>query len=198
MCTREAHRDCSHFVGMGGGFNPRRIRLEFGIVLCRCWCHAECVLGGTRRMAVPFKVWRDSCTCPGGDGARQRMAETGAEPPDFREMRERQEQVAQARRDAFQAASSAAAGKNRHEIRELYLAELHSRGLEPPSEQFLEATVERIAGNPIPSVRLVGEGLAQMAKGAVGLGRLLRDISRPPRLIRGRRPGFRPSQRWEV
>lgn len=53
--------------------------------------------------------------------------------------------------------------------------------LEPPSEQFLEATVERIAGNPIPSVRFVGEGLAQMAKGAVGLGRLLRDISRPPR-----------------
>jgi len=100
---------------------------------------------------------------------------------DFREIRERQEQVSQARKDAFQAASRAAEGKSRDEIRDLYLAELRSRGLEPPSEQFLEATVERIAGNPVPSVRLLGEGLAQMAKVAVGLGRLLRDISRPPR-----------------
>jgi hypothetical protein len=181
-CTREAHRDCPHFAGMGGGgLNPRRLRLEFGTILCRCSCHAECVLSGTSRMAVPFKVWRDSCTCPGGGRARRRMAEAGTEPPDFREIRERQEQVAQARKDAFQAASCAAAGRSRDEIRELYLAELRSRGLEPPSEQFLEATVERIAGNPSPSVRLVGEGLAQMAKVTVGLGRLLRDISRTPR-----------------
>jgi hypothetical protein len=180
-CTRQAHRDCPHFVGMGGGgFNPRRLRLEFGTVLCRCSCHAHCALDDTRRRAVPFRVWRDSCTCPGGDRARQRMAETGTEPPSFREIRERQEQIAQARRDAFRAASRAAAGKSRDEIRELYLAELRSRGLEPPSEQFLEATVEQIAGNPIPAIRLVGEGLAQMAKGAAGLGRLLRDISRPP------------------
>jgi len=172
-------------VAIGGrGFSPLRLRIELDTVqllLCRCSCHAECALGGTRRRAVPFTVWRDSCTCPGADRARQRIAETGTEPPDFREIRERQAHVSQARKDAFQAASRAAAGKSRDEIRDLYLAELRSRGLEPPSEQFLEATVERIAGNPVPSVRLLGEGLAQMAKVAVGLGRLLRDISRPPR-----------------
>jgi hypothetical protein len=70
---------------------------------------------------------------------------------------------------------------DRDEIRDRYLPELRSRGLAPPSERFLEATVERIAGNPIPSVRLVGEGLAQTTKAALGLARLLRVISRPPR-----------------
>lgn len=184
-CPREAHRDCPHFVTVAGrGFIPLRPRIEldtFQCFLCRCSCHAECALGSTRRRAVPFKVWRDSCTCPGADRARQRIAETGTELPDFGEIQERQEQVCQARKDAFQAASRAAAGKSRDEIRDLYLAELRSRGLEPPSERFLEATVEQIAGNPVPSVRLLGDGLAQMAKVAVGLGRLFRDISRPPR-----------------
>jgi len=46
---------------MGGGFNPQRLRLEVGTVLCRCSCHAQCALGDTRRRAVPFRVWRDSC-----------------------------------------------------------------------------------------------------------------------------------------
>ena len=137
--------------------------------------------GTVRPGGRPFKVWWDSCTCPGADRARQRIAETGTELPAVQEIRERQEQDTQARRDAFQAASRAAAGTSRDEIRDLYLPELRSRGLAPPSERLHEATVERIAGNPIPSVRLVVEGLAQTAKVAVGLGRLLRDISRPPR-----------------
>jgi hypothetical protein len=33
-CTRGAHSDCAHFVTVGGGFNPRRLRLEFGAGLC--------------------------------------------------------------------------------------------------------------------------------------------------------------------
>jgi hypothetical protein len=181
-CTRETHRECPHFVGMGGGgLNPRRLRLEFGTVLCQCPCHGACPLSGTGRWAVPFKLWRDSCACPGADRARQRMAETGGEPPSFREIRERQHQTDQARREAFQATRRAAAGKNRDEIRELYLAELRARGLQPPPEQSLAATVEHLAGNPIPAARLAVHGVAQLGKGAVALARLLRDINRPPR-----------------
>jgi hypothetical protein len=109
------------------------------------------------------------------------MAETGTEPPSFREIRERQRQTDQARREAFQAVRRAAAGKSRDELRELYLAELRARGLEPPSEQGLAATVEHIAGNPIPAGRLAVHGLAQLGKGAVALARLFRDFNRPPR-----------------
>jgi hypothetical protein len=182
VCARDAHQECPHFAGMGGGgLNPRRLRLEFGTVLCRCSCHDACPLAGTGRWAVPFKLWRDSCTCPGADRARQRMAATGREPPSFREIRERQRQTDQARREAFQAARRAAAGKSRDEIRELYLAELRARGLPPPPEQALAATVEHIAGNPIPAARLAVHGFAQLGKGAVALARLLRDINRPPR-----------------
>jgi hypothetical protein len=165
----------------GGGLNPRRLRLEFGTVLCQCSCHDACPLGGTGRWAVPFKLWRASCTCPGAGQARQRMAETGSEPPSFREIRERQRQADQARREAFQAVRRAAAGKSRDELREQYLAELRARGLEPPSEQGLAATVEHIAGNPVPAARLAVHGLAQLGKGAVALARLFRDMNRPPR-----------------
>lgn len=131
-------------------------------------------------MAVPFKLWRDSCACPGANRIRQQMADTGTEPPSFREVREQQQHDSEARREAFQAARRAAAGKSRDEIRELYVAELRSRGLEPPTEPSLTATVEHIAGNPVPAARLAAHGFALLGKGLVELARLLRDINRPP------------------
>jgi hypothetical protein len=180
MCARDAHRECPHFVGIGGGLNPRRLRLEFGTFLCQCRCHDTCPLGTSGRRAVPIKVWRDSCNCPGADAARQRMAETGTEPPSVDQIRERQQQIDQATRAAFNATRRIAAGKSRAEIRELYLAELRARDLDPPPEQRLEATVEHIAGNPIPAARLAMQGLARLGKVAVEAARLLRDITRPP------------------
>ena len=87
-CARQMHQECPHFVGLGGGgFNPRRVRLEFGVGLFRCSCHSSCPLGRTSRMAVPFKLWRESCTCAGANRVRQQMAETGTEPPRFRDVR---------------------------------------------------------------------------------------------------------------
>jgi hypothetical protein len=77
LCVRGDHLACPHFVAMGGGFNPRRLRPEFGASLCRCP-----VTG--RRLAVPFKVRRESCSCPGAEHERQRLADAGLEPPDFR------------------------------------------------------------------------------------------------------------------
>jgi len=181
-CARDGHRGCPHFIGMGGGgLNPRRLRLEFGTALCQCSCHSICPLGGASRWFVSFKVWQDSCTCPGADRARQRIAETGTEPPSFDEIREQQRRDSAARKAAFQAVRRAAAGKSRDEIRELYVAELRSRGLELPTEPFLAATVEHIAGNPLPAARLVANGFAGLGKGAVALARLLRDINCHPR-----------------
>lgn len=109
------------------------------------------------------------------------MADSGTELPSFRDIRERQRQTDQARRDAYHAVRSVAAGKSHDEIRELYLAELRARGLEPPSERGLDVTVEHIAGNPVPAARLAAHGFAQVGKGAMAVARLLRDINRPPR-----------------
>ena len=176
---RGEHPACPHFVAMGGGFNPRRLRPEFGASLCRCSCHAGCPVAG-RRLAVPFKEWRDSCSCPGAEQERQRRADAGAEPPDFAELREQAERRQLARREAFQAASRAAAGKSDAEIQDLYAAELRARGLRVPGPEVLAAVADRIKGNPLPSYRLAGEGLMKVGKSWVGVARMLRDITKPP------------------
>src|SRR5690348_11052271 len=68
-CVAGAHGACPHMQDHGGGFNPRRLRMEFGALLCRCTCHSACpVIAAGRRMTVPWNVWYRSCTCPGSDG----------------------------------------------------------------------------------------------------------------------------------
>jgi hypothetical protein len=179
-CARAGHAECPHFLGIGGGW-LNLLRLQFDdAVLCQCSCHSTCPLGGTRRWFVPFKAWLNSCACPGADQVRQRIADVG-EPPSFGEAREGVGRDNRARKEAFEAVSRVAAGKSRDEIRELHIAELRSRGLEPPTGPFLAATVEHITGNPVPTARLVGHGMAGLGKGAVALARLLRDINRLPR-----------------
>lgn len=174
-CAREAHRECPHLVTFGGGFNPRRLRLEFGAGLCPCSCHSPCpVTITTKRLTVPAKQWYDSCTCPGADQRRQRFDELGG-IPDFSEAREQAERRSQARKEAYEAARARAAGKSRAEIRDIYVAELNARGLRIPAERVLDAVVERIAGNPLPAARVLGESLVQMGKGLYELSRLFRQ-----------------------
>jgi hypothetical protein len=48
------------------------------------------------------------------------------------------------RRAAFRAVRDIAAGKSRDELRTLYLAELRSRGISPPPDDYLEMDVTRI------------------------------------------------------
>jgi hypothetical protein len=177
-CLRGKHEMCPHFVAMGGGLNRRRLRLEFGAALCRCSCHARCPLAGNRG-AVPFKQWRESCTCPGAEQMREHMAEVG-EPPDWAEIRERAQRRSQSRREAFHATRREAAGRSRAEIRDIYVAELRARSVDPPSEEVLAAIVERIKGNPLPSYKIAGEALVQVGTAVVGIARLFRDIQRPP------------------
>lgn len=179
QCERGDHQACPHFVAFGGGINPRRLRLEFGAALCRCPCHAGCPVTD-RRLAVPFKVWRESCSCPGAERERQRLEEAGLEPPDFAELRSQAAQRSQARREAFEAASRAAAGKSKAEIEDLYAAELRARGLRPPRQEILSAIADRIMGNPLPAYKVAAEGLLQMGKAAVGIARQFRNATRPP------------------
>lgn len=174
-CAGDAHRDCPHLFTFGGGFNPRRFRLEFGAGLCPCSCHSPCPLTiTTNRLTVPAKQWYTSCTCPGAGQARRRFDQAGG-IPDFGEAREQAERRSQARKEAYEAARARGSGKSRAEIRDIYLAELSARSLRVPTERVVDAVVERIAGNPFPAARVLGENLAQMGKSLCEVSRLFRQ-----------------------
>ncbi len=164
-CTRDAHGDCAHFLAVGGGFNRRRLRLEFGAGLCPCTCHSPCpVATGGKRLTVPPEVWRESCTCPGAEQERRRLDEAGVEFPSFAKMSQDARHRSRARREAFESARAQAAGKSRDEIREIFVAERKARGLRVPDEDLLEAVVARITGDPFPAARLAVKSLAQTGK----------------------------------
>lgn len=138
----------------------------------------RCMRGTTpagKRITVPFKVWRESCTCPGADAERHRLDGAGiSDPPDFDELREEAQRRSRARREAFEATRARSAGKSREEIREIYAAELRARGLKVPPEPVLDAVADRISGNPLPAIRLAGESLARMGKALYDLSRHFR------------------------
>jgi hypothetical protein len=177
-CSRDAHDDCAHFVTVGGGFNPRRLRPEFGAGLCPCTCHSSCpVATAGKRLTVSPRAWRESCTCPGAEQERRRLDEAGVEFPEFGEIWADVRRRSRARKEAFESARAQAAGKSREEICGIYVAELRARGLEVPRADLLDAAVERIAGNPLPAARVAVEGLAQMGKALNELSRLFRSGS---------------------
>ena len=177
-CTLDAHDDCAHFVTEGGGFNPRRLRFEFGAGLCPCRCHASCpVITRDKRLTVPPEVWQESCTCPGAGQERRRRDEAGVEFPDFSKKWEDARSRSRAGKEAFESARALAAGKDRDEIREIYVAELSSRGLRAPREDHLDAAVDRITGNPLPAARLAVESLTRSGKALYELSRMFRSGS---------------------
>ena len=128
-------------------------------------------------MTVRPEAWRESCTCPGAEQERRRLDEEGAEFPDFGKMREEARHRSRARKEAFESARAQALGKNRDEIRAIYLAELNARSLPVPREDILEAVVDRIGGNPLPAARLAAGSLAQMGKALHELSRIFRSGS---------------------
>ncbi len=167
-CISGRHDHCPHLCGLGAGLNPRRIRFESGAMLCKCTCHSSCPVTGNR-MAVPFRTWRESCSCAGAEQERSRQAQAGTEFPDFREYLARGHHDAQLRREAFQAARAKAAGRSREEIRDLYESELRARGMRIPSEDALDAVVDAITGDYLSSARLLARSFADLAKFVGGI-----------------------------
>lgn len=176
-CAREAHGECAHAFAWGGGFNPRRLRLEFGPGLCPCSCHSSCPVAlSDKRMTVPLAAWRESCTCPGAEQERRRLDQDGG-PRDFDDMLRAARHRSQVRREAFEAARArvAGTGKGRDEIREIYLAELDARGLTKPGDTVVDAIVDRLSGHPLHAARLAAESLVQAGKAIYELSRRLRS-----------------------
>ena len=148
-CADETHQACGHVSAAIPGARPRR---EATILLCRCACHEACPLARRKLDGVPVTVWRQRCTCPGAEQARTTQRDPCELLPGFEEFRETLEREAQQRseasKDALQAARTAAPGKTRDEIRELFAAELRARGLKVPPDRLLEVAVDMITGEP--------------------------------------------------
>jgi hypothetical protein len=165
---------CPHVSGFGGGFNPRRLRPEFGAALCTCACHASCPITGSRR-AVPVSSWREGCRCPGAAARRQAHAEAGFEARDFSEIFEEKRRHSQARREAYQAARAAARGQSREQIRDACIAELRSRGLGVPADDVIEVAVESIRGNYLPATRALAARLGRLGSSVGEIAKVIRD-----------------------
>jgi hypothetical protein len=143
------------------------------VLLCLCTCHSDCRLAD-RLPLVTREIWQAQCVCPGTGQAAGKLDEAEQEEvPDFaefeRQWHERRANSGQesrqrraASREAFEAARAASTGKNRAEIREIYVAELRARGLAIPSGLVLDAYADAIARNrdkfSVPySVRVLAE-----------------------------------------
>jgi hypothetical protein len=143
-CLEGIHEECCHWHGSGGAFNYRRLRREGFTILCRCDCHSSCPVTNEKN-TVGDQAWRQSCTCPGAEAMRGILDEFGTVPfdvRDFREMWARSRNELQSRREAFKAAQASAAGKDREQLKDLYVAELRTRGLKIPDDEVLDAAIE--------------------------------------------------------
>jgi CHAD domain-containing protein len=61
---------------------------------------------------------------------------------DFREMWAKSRNELQSCREAFKAAQASAAGQDREQLKDLYVAELRARGLNIPDDEVLDAAIE--------------------------------------------------------
>jgi hypothetical protein len=130
-CLEGMHEECGHWQGCGGAFSSRRLRRVGFTILCRCDCHSSCPVTNEEHTAGD-QAWRRSCTCPGAEAVRRIRDEFGVQPfgvRDLREMWAKSRNGLRSRREAFKAAQASAAGQDREQLKELYVAELRARGL---------------------------------------------------------------------
>jgi hypothetical protein len=133
-CLEGMHAECGHWHGSGSAFSFRRLRREGFTILCRCECHSSCPVTSEKNI-VGDQAWRQSCTCLGAEAMRRMLDEFGILPFDFRDFREmwaRSRNGLLSRREAFKAAQASAAGPDRGQLKDLYVAELRVRGLKMP------------------------------------------------------------------
>ncbi len=153
-CLTGTHADCGHLGSIGYDF---RNGDRHWLMPCQCRCHSACLLA-SRLPFVSRATWEALCTCPGTELAAGKLDEAERNAPDVsdfaRRWHERREkfwrdpgQLRAAKREAFEAARAARAGKSRAQIREIYVAELRARGLPVPSDLMLDATADAIARN---------------------------------------------------
>ena len=162
-CLEGMHEECGHWQGIGSALNPRRLRRERFAILCGCDCHSSCLVTNEKN-TVGDLAWRRSCTCPGAEAFRRMLDEVVGLPfgvRDFAEMWAESRHEFKSRREAFKAAQASAAGQDREQLKDLYTAELRSRGRKIPGDAALDAAI------------------AAHMREVVSLGKLLGSFRRP-------------------
>jgi hypothetical protein len=173
-CLEGMHEECGHWCGSGSARNPRRLRRERFTILCGCDCHSPCLVTNEKN-TVGDLAWRQSCTCPGAEAARRMLDEVVILPfdvRDFAEMWAESRHEFKSRREAFKAAQASAAGHDRERLKELYVAELRSRGRKVPGDEALDAAVAAHMDSYPTGARFVGREV-------VSLGKRLGSFRRP-------------------
>ncbi len=133
-CLDGSHEECGHWRGYRVALNLRRLRRDGSAMLCGCGCHSSCPVTSEEN-TVGDQAWRQSCTCPGAGAIRDVRDQVEAQPVDFSDFRAgwpRYRREITSRREAFRAAQASAAGMDREQLRDLYVAELRARGLTTP------------------------------------------------------------------
>ena len=169
-CLEGMHEECGHWCGSGSARNPRRLHRERFTILCGCGCHSSCLVTSEGGLA-----WRQSCTCPGAEALRRMLDEVVVLPfgvRDFAEMWAESRHEFKSRREAFKAAQASAAGQDREQLKDLYVAELRSRGRKIPGDAALDAAIAAHMDSYPAGARFVGREV-------VSLGKRLGSFRRP-------------------
>jgi hypothetical protein len=172
-CDSNDHDSCSHLSGVGGGLGLFIPGSGVRPLLCHCACHASCGLSTDQHHTVD--EWFDLCSCPGAEPARER---TGR-PPNLAELIRKGRDDVNLRREASAEARANSMGKSREEIREILIAALHARGLQPPPQPVVELELDNIMMNRgvIGRVHMAARGITTLA----GLGsEIIKAIRRHP------------------
>jgi len=173
-CLEGRHEECGHWQGIGSARNPRRLRRERFAILCGCDCHSSCLVTNEKN-TVGDLTWRQSCTCPGAEALRRTLDEVVGLPfgvRDFAEMWAESRHEFKSRREAFKAAQASAAGQDREQLKDLYVAELRSRGRKIPGDAALDAAIAAHMDSYPAGARLAGREV-------VSLGKRLGSFRRP-------------------
>jgi hypothetical protein len=175
-CLEGMHEECGHWRGSGSARNPRRLRRERFTILCGCDCHSSCPVTNEKNTGGDL-AWRQSCTCPGAEALRRMLDEVVILPfevRDFAEMWAESRHEFKSRREAFKAAQAqaSAAGQDREQLKDLYVAELRSRGRRIPGDEALGAAVAAHMDSYPTGARFVGREV-------ISLGKRLGSFRRP-------------------
>ena len=173
-CLEGMHEECGHWRGSGLVRNPRRLRRERFAVLCGCDCHSSCPVANEKN-TVGDLAWRQSCTCPAAEAVRRMIDEAVVLPfgvRDFAEKWAESRHEFKSRREAFKAAQASAVGQEREHLKDLYVAELRSRGRKIPGGDALDAAVAAHMDGYPTGARFVGREV-------VSLGKRLASFRRP-------------------
>ena len=133
-CLEGLHEECGHWRGYRVALNLRRLRREGFAMLCGCGCHSSCPVTNEEN-TVGDAAWRQWCTCPGAEAIRGTRDQVETQPINFSDFRDgwaKYRQESKTRREAFKAAQASAAGMDLEQLKDLYVAELRSRGLTMP------------------------------------------------------------------